>query len=351
NNIFQNARLKLTFWYFIILMTVSIIFSIVVFISLNAELERSARREQQKIVADELKIELPKPLPDPNKLPRELVNPPLNSEIQLTLVNSRNLLLFQLLVANCLVLGLSASAGYFLSGKTLKPIEEMIEEQKQFISDASHEFRTPLATLKTALEVTLRMGPIPYDQIRRLLESNLEDVNHLEDLTNKLLVIEQYSRGIEKNNFHIVHIDLLIKDIVKRLTPKAKIKQIKMSLNTIPLSVNGDNQGLQDMITNCIENAIKYNVQKGKIEIQLSSQNKYAVIQIKDTGIGISDKDIPHIFERFYRADNSRSKKDASGYGLGLHIVSHMVKQHNGIITVSSTINKGSRFIIQLPQI
>lgn len=349
NNIFQSARLKLTLWYLVILMIVSFIFSIVVFTSLNAELNRNARREQQKIVAEKLKIVLPKPLPDPNKLPRELVNPPLNTEIHQSLDSARNTLILQLFFANIIILGLSATASYFLAGKTLKPVEEMVEEQKQFISDASHEFRTPLATLKTALEVTLKMGPVPYDRIKSLLESNLEDVNNLEALTNGLLVIEKYSRGVDKNHYVAVQMDSLIKDCVRRISPKAGLNQIKVSLKTVPVNIMGDKQGLQEMINNFLDNAIKYNKSKGEVEVKLSVQNRNAVLQIKDTGIGMSDSDIPHIFERFYRADNSRSRNGAGGYGLGLHIASHIVKQHNGTITVDSALNKGSTFIVRIP--
>jgi len=349
NNIFQSARLKLTLWYLVILMVVSFIFSFVVYSSLNAELDRNARREQQKVVAEQLKIALPKPLPDPEKLPKELVDPPLNNEIKQNLINSRNSLILQLLFANIIVLGLSASAGYFLAGKTLKPVEEMVEEQKQFISDASHEFRTPLATLKTALEVTLKMGPVPYDRIKSLLESNLEDVNNLEALTNGLLVIEKYSRGMDKNHYVAVQMDSLMKDCVRRITPKAELNKIKISLKANPVKIMGDKQELQEMINNFLDNAIKYNKPKGKVEVKLSNQNRNAVLQIKDTGIGMSGSDIPHIFERFYRADNSRSRNGTGGYGLGLHIASHIVKQHNGTITVDSALNKGSTFIIQVP--
>lgn len=346
NNQFKKTRLQLTAQYLVILMIVSSIFSVVVYTSLNAELLRSARREQQKVVAEKLRVDLPKPLPDPKDLPKELVDPPLNAEIKQSYDNSRNLLLLQLFVANLLVLGLSSMASYFLAGKTLKPIEEMIDDQKKFISNASHELRTPLTTLKTAIEVTLKMGPVSYDRIKQILESNLEDVNSLETLTNNLLAIEKYHRGLEKQSFTKLDLDELVLDCVNKIKPKAEINKIKIITKVSPIQLSGDRQSLIEMINNLLDNAIKYNRSNGKIFVKLYAKDNNKCLEIKDTGIGIAKSDIPHVFERFFRADNSRSKSGAGGYGLGLSIVSEVVKHHQGKILVDSDIGKGTTFIV-----
>lgn len=346
NNQFKKTRLQLTLWYLIILMIVSTIFSVIAYTSLNAELLRSARREQQKTIAEKLKINLPKPLPDPKDLPRELVNPPLNNEIKQSYINSRNLLLLQLFLANLFILGLSSVSSYFLAGKTLKPIEEMIEDQKKFISNASHELRTPLTTLKTAIEVTLKMGPIPYDRIKEILKSNLEDVNNLESLTNNLLIIERFQRGQELKKFSKICLDELLKDCIERIKPKVEINKQKIISKICSVSMLGDKQSLIEMINNLLDNAIKYNLSNGKIFVDLYTKNKYKYLEIRDTGVGIEETDLPHIFERFYRADNSRSKTEINGYGLGLSIVYQVVKQHQGKISVNSTVGKGTTFTI-----
>ncbi len=349
NNQFQQARIKLTLWYVMILMIVSFIFSGVVYSSLNAELLRSARREQQKIVADQLKIVLPKPLPDPKDLQPELVDPPFNAQIQQEYLASRNQLLLYLFLANILVLGLSAFASYILAGKTLLPIEQMIDDQKKFVANASHELRTPLTTLKTAIEVTLKMGPIPYKQMKQILISNLDDVNSLETLTNNLLTIEKYSRTIDKQSFSDIRIDELVQGCVKRMTPKAEVHHITVSCKTTPITIHGNVDGLREMINNFLDNAIKYNKDNGSIEIKLLSQNGAACLLIKDTGIGIETSAIAHIFERFYRGDNSRSKTGIGGYGLGLSIAQQIIAQHQGKITVESVLGKGTTFTILLP--
>ena len=349
NNQFKNTKLRLTLWYLAILMIVSIVFSIVVFISLNAELLRNARREQQKIVADQLKIVLPKPLPDPDKLRKELVDPPLSFDIKQNYNNLRNQLFLYLFLANGIVLGLSTSASYILAGKTLKPIEQMINDQKKFIANASHELRTPLTTLKTAIEVTLKMGPVPYNKVKSILESNLEDVNSLEKLTNNLLIIEKYSKSTERKAFDNVQMDKLVAECVSVMKPKAQVNKIKISLNTTPLIIKGDRLALEEMINNLLDNALKYNKVKGKIDISLFARNNNLYLKVEDSGIGIGKIDIKHIFERFYRSDNSRSKSNIAGYGLGLSIVSEIVKQHKGIISVNSIEDKGTTFIVQIP--
>jgi len=330
-------------------MIVAIIFSIVAYASLNSELLRGARREQQKIVADRLKIELPKPLPDPKDLRKELVDPPLDKNIKDDYLNSRNQLILYLFLANAFVLGISTSASYILAGKTLRPIERMLEDQKIFVASASHELRTPLANLKTAIEVTLKMGPLPYERIRDILESNLEDVNTLEKLTNGLLIVEKFDKGIDTNSVHEVRLDKTIEDSISRLRALAKKKRLVIRKNLKAVSIIGDEEALKEMVDNLLENAIKYNKNRGRIEVDLTaSQNKLSLI-VRDTGIGIARSDYSKIFERFYRADNSRSKTVTKGYGLGLSIVGEIVKQHKGEITVDSTINKGSSFTVILP--
>ena len=348
-NHFTRARIQLTAWYLIILMIVASIFSVVAYTSLNSELLRGARREQQKIVADRLKIELPKPLPDPKDLQKELVDPSLDKNIRDDYINSRNQLLLYLFLANAFVLGISATASYFLAGKTLRPIEKMLDDQKIFVASASHELRTPLANLKTAIEVTLKMGSLPYKKIKDLLESNLEDVNTLEKLTNGLLIVEKYDNGLDINSLQEVRLDKVIEDSISRLKILAKNKNVVISHKLKPLSTMGSEEALKEMVDNLLENSIKYNKVKGKVEIGLSARQNNLLLVIKDTGIGIAKNDLPKIFERFYRADNSRSKTVTKGYGLGLSIVSEIVKQHRGEIFVDSTINNGSTFTVTLP--
>lgn len=337
NNQFKKARIRLTFWYLLILMAVSLIFSTVVFISLDAELIRNARREQQKTVAEQLQIKLPVPLPDPKDLRPELINPPLNKEIKQSYEFSRNMTMLYLLIANLIVLGLSATASYLLAGITLKPIEIALENQKNFISNASHELRTPLTILKTAIEVTLKMGPITYPQMKNILESNLEDVNNLETLTNDLLILER-----SKVNLTTVRIDQIILDCIDKLKPLTTKNKVSIHTHLSSISIKADESGVNEVVTNLLDNAIKYNKPGGKIYVSVAKKGLNCVLEVKDTGIGIEEKHLPYIFDRFYRVG-------LKGFGLGLSIVSKIVTQHKGKIFVESKVGKGTKFTVIFP--
>ena len=318
--------------------------------SLNAELLRSARREQQKILAEQMNIVLPKPLPDPQQLPKEFENPVFNSEIKQAYLVARNKLILELFVANILVMLISATASYFLAGKTLKPIEIMLEEQKKFIADASHELRTPVTALKTAIEVTLKMGPISHEKMSEILNSNLEDVNNLESLSNSLLSFEKYSGGIDSKSLSEIQLDKLIRETVERLKPLADKSLVKIKVDVVPLKVLGEYRSLSELISILIDNAIKYNKPNGNVAISITEDTNSTHIIVKDEGIGIAESNIPHIFERFYRVDGSRSKNITSGHGLGLAIAYNIIKNHGGKIDVKSELGKGTTFKVTFPK-
>ncbi|MEI6690988.1 MAG: HAMP domain-containing sensor histidine kinase [bacterium] len=348
NNEFKKTRWQLTKWYLVILMVLAFIFSIVVFVSLNAELLRSARREQQKIISTQLNYVMPKPLPDPQDLPKELINPPLGIEIKQSYISARNTLILQIVLINTMLLALGTYAAYILSGKTLSPIEQMLIEQRQFISNASHELRTPIATIKTAIEVTLKMGQIPYAQIKKILMSNLEDINNMELLINNLLSFEKYSEHRDYSNQTSIVINTLLSDCVQKIKT-ASNRNIKFQDNHKKISVLGDHTSLVEMINIFLDNAIKYSSPNGKISVNLICKEGQAEIKISDNGMGISDQDLPHIFDRFYRANHSRSKDSIPGYGLGLSIAREIVNNHNGKVIVSSKLSNGTTFTIFLP--
>lgn len=344
NIVFKKARLKLTLWYLVILMIVSTIFSVVVYTSLNAELLRNARREEQKIIAEKLDFTLPVPLPDPNNLPKALVNPPLSGEIEKAYLNSRNNLIIEILIANLIVLGISVSAGYLLAGKTLTPIEEVLNNQKKFISNASHELRTPLTALKTSIEVTLKMGPVPYPKIKALLESNLEDVVGLEKLSNSLLRIEKLGDGFDNKKLVVIKFDDVVKHVIERFKPIATQNKIRISSEIHNVNILGDVESLDELTSVLLDNAIKFNKLNGKVKISLYKNGKTAFLKVADTGIGIQKSELPHIFERFYRGETN-----VDGNGLGLSIASEIVKKYNGQIAINSVPEKGASLIVSLP--
>ena len=255
----------------------------------------------------------------------------------------------QLLIINGVILFMAGTAGYFLAGKTLQPIEMMVNDQKRFVADASHELRTPLTSLKTEIEVALRDKNLKTKEAKNLLNSNLEEVNKMKYFSDSLLELSRYGSG--GHDFGMENVDLtdIVKQAIKKNLSQAKLKNLKIKKNLQKIIVNGNQHGLVELVSILVNNAIKYSPQKTDVEVTLKKINKHAVIEVADKGIGIDKKDIPHIFDRFYRADSSRGKRDVDGFGLGLSIAKSIVDLHKGAIKVRSKVGIGSIFKVILP--
>lgn len=311
---FKVARLKLTAWYLLIIMGVSVFFSLGMYRIMTAELHRAERMQR-------LRFEENFPLPP---LPVEEIK----DRIKLSL-----------LLTNLIILGGSAALAWLLSGKTLQPIKEMVDEQNRFISDASHELKTPLTALKAEIEVNLRNKKMNLSQTQKLLQSNLEEVNKLQKLSENLLELSQnQSLSHEKADLKTIS-----GEAVRKIKFLAVGKQIKI-INKINGDVKGDKEALTELLVILLENAVKYSPAKTKINLSSIKTNNNLTVEVKDQGGGISEKDLPHIFDRFYRTDKSRTKIQTNGYGLGLAIAKKIMDQHHGTIKAASQINKGTTF-------
>jgi signal transduction histidine kinase len=248
-----------------------------------------------------------------------------------------------------LILGGSAFAGYMLAGRTLNPIADMVDEQNRFITDASHELRTPLTSLKAEIEVNLRDPNLSLDQTKSILKSNLEEVNSLQVLSDGLIRLTQYQQGQNELSFTTVQLSIVIKEAIRKVTNAAKTKHITITNDIRSVNLEGNQTSLTELFVIFLDNAIKYSPKQKTIHLTGKKNNGHIIIEITDQGIGIDEKDIPHLFDRFYRADKSRTKNAAPGYGLGLAIAKQIVDQHNGTIRVTSQLKKGTTFTIELP--
>ena len=330
---FQKARIRLTAWYLVIILLISIFFSGLIYYGVSRELDRGFRRYEQRF---RFRNEQPFPAP---RLPFSI------DELE----SAKKQVLIHLISTNIIIALLSALASYFLAGKTLKPIEEMVNEQNRFITDASHELRTPLTSLKTSIEVNLRDKNLTLDASKKVLQSNLEEINSMQSLSDNLLSLAQYQKSNGNLIFEIVPIKEIIDEAVKKVLPLAKKKQITIAENVNDYSILGDKKSLVDLFVILLDNAIKYSPKKKSIEIKVFKGDRVIIITVKDFGMGIEEKDLLHIFDRFYRADSSRSKSSVSGFGLGLSIAKKIVEVHKGTITAESTPGKQTTFTIKLP--
>lgn len=313
---FKRARLQLTLWYVLIIMFVSLFFSVAIYSLVSIEIDRFASRGPMR--RSEIQIDV------------DLIN------------ESKQHLLISLLYQNLIILFISGSLSYFLAGKTLKPIVKIIEEQKIFISDASHELRTPLTALKSTFEVALRDPKLDLQEAKNNLKIGINEVDKLTNLTNSMLRLSylENGNGLEHKQLKVQEI---LEKVIARLQSKAINKNIKIVNKIKNISIVGDPSSIDELFEIIIDNAIKYS-NDSPIKIY-SIKNK---IIIKDKGLGIADKDLPHIFDRFYRANNARTKSGEGGYGLGLPIAKKIADKHGIKISIDSKLNIGTTVTLSL---
>jgi signal transduction histidine kinase len=313
---FQKARIKLTAWYLLIIMLVSMSFSVAIYRVLTSELDRFERIER-------IRIEHRFPAIDEIK----------------------HRLILRLININVFIFVGSALAGYFLAGRTFKPISDMVDEQNRFITDASHELRTPLTSLKSEIEVNLRDRKLSLVQAKALLKSNLEEVNNLQTLSDNLIKLT----GNNAIDMKRIQFTGIIKEAIRRVSAAAKAKRITIT-NDIPnLTLTGNVVLLTELFIILLDNAVKYSARGKNIRTTGGKSDGRVNILVTDQGYGIRKEDVPHLFDRFWRADKSRTKTAAPGYGLGLAIAKQIVERHHGSISVESEIDKGSVFAVTLP--
>lgn len=254
-----------------------------------------------------------------------------------------NQMILSLVYINLVVLFAGGLGAYFLARRTLRPIEEAHEAQSRFTSDASHELRTPLAAMKAELEVNLRDPKLEIGEARELLESNLEEVNKLIQLSETLL---HFSR-LDHDKLELSTIDLsaLLADILKRYPSETKRFDITARKKA---KTRANETAINELIGILIDNALKYSPAGTKIPIRIFSQRGHIGFEIKNTGDKIPEDKLPKLFDRFYRADTSRTNSSENGYGLGLSIAKKIIDVHHGELTVSST-EEATTFTFYLP--
>jgi signal transduction histidine kinase len=333
---FKSASLRLTVWYLTILMTVSIIFSLALFVTSSREVDRNLRR-------------VPFPVYD-------FVQPYTSGQGFADYRDQRikaiqGSLVIDLLIFNLVVLLTGGAVSYALARRTLQPIEDALEAQSRFTADASHELRTPLAALRSEIEVALRGKKLSEKEARELLASNLEEVQKLEALAGGLLLLAQVGDQ-PSTTTRAVPVEAILAEAVKRLKREASAHKIEVTI-TAPkdLKVRGDEASLTELMIILLDNAIKYGKSATTVQLRAKSQGGRVIIEVQDEGAGIATKDLPHIFDRFYRVDSSRSKNTASGYGLGLAIARQITDRHDGQLTVHSKLGGGTTFTVSLPQV
>ncbi len=230
----------------------------------------------------------------------------------------------------------------------LERIQSLITEMKEVTDNIAHDIKGPITRIRLLSEVTLTTGK-SVDEYQTLTACTMEECDRLLGVINTMLEISETKAGVSTLSLIEVDISQLIEEGCDLFHPLAEDKGLYFEVNTPThcLLLSGDKSKLQRVLSNLLDNAIKYTPRGGKITVSAEEVDKKVVISVQDTGIGISSEEIPRIFDRFFRADKSRS---VPGAGLGLSLVQAIVRRHGGEIVVSSSPSCGSTFTIALPQ-
>lgn len=231
----------------------------------------------------------------------------------------------------------------------IQRIENSFKQIQQFTSDASHELRTPLAILMGELEIGLHTSKSKQD-FQEVILSALDEVIRLSKVVSSLLELSKAESGKLLLQFENTNISDLLLDLLEDAEILSEAKKINLH-HSVERSVYAevDSSKIHQALLNIIENSIKYTQEEGAVSIVLDSDSQFVIIEVKDNGIGMTEEELPFIFDRFYRADVSRSTA-IQGTGIGLAIVKWILEGHDAITTVKSKPNEGTTFLIKLPK-
>ena len=228
---------------------------------------------------------------------------------------------------------------------TLGRLEQLFTSQQRFLADVSHELRTPLTVIKGNADLMRRMKQVDEES----LDSIEDEADRMTRLVGDLLLETQAESGKLPLHFAPVEMDTLLLEVFKEMRILAR-ERVQIKLPEIDqILINGDRDRLKQVLINLIANAIKYTPQGGEVFLSLGKVGDNARLIVRDTGLGIPAEDLPHIFERFYRAEKSRTRSKIGGFGLGLSIAYWIINHHGGRIEVDSAEGKGTTFCIYLP--
>jgi two-component system sensor histidine kinase CiaH len=331
-DIFLKTRLKFTILFMIIMMSIVIFFSVSIFEIVSKDIKmRPLLRPNIHVGEKRLNFESIKQVPDH---PLKETYREIKDEVLENIKNS-------LILIDIILFILVSYIGFILSGFVLKPIKDTYERQKRFIQDISHDLKTPISIMHSELEVEILKG-----SDNKVYKSLLEEVKHLNSLVQDVFLLSKLDLDKESNK-EVLDISNICEDQLQKFEVLFKEKGIKLiKSNFRSYFIYGNTNLIERAISNILSNSLKY-TKEGSVSISLYTKDSFVFLDISDTGIGIEKEKQKYIFNRFYKVDESRKNLNSSG--LGLSIVSEIVKNHNGNIKIYSEINKGTKVSMSLP--
>ena len=234
-----------------------------------------------------------------------------------------------------------------LSGRALVPIRNALSRQRNFVNDAAHELRTPLAILRGTLE--LAEGEEDAQVIQESLQDGLHEVDYLSSLVGNLSTLARMESGTMEMDVQTVDLREITQSVTQAFLPMYEASHVTLTVEQLDQAVlRGDPVRLRQLLLILLENAMKYNVENGQVRVSLKPARQGWLLTIEDTGLGISEEDLPHIFDRFFRSIKTASYQEGSG--LGLAIAAWIIDRHKGRVTVHSKVGLGTTFTVWFPQ-
>nr|WP_275891383.1 HAMP domain-containing sensor histidine kinase [Ruminococcus sp. OA3] len=233
--------------------------------------------------------------------------------------------------------------------KMLSRVKTLDESRQEFVSNVSHELKTPLASVKVLADSLVGQENVPIEMYQEFMQDITEEIDRENKIITDLLSLVKLDKKAADLNIESININELLELILKRLKPIAAKQNIELILDSFrPVNAEVDEVKLTLALSNLVENAIKYNVDGGWVRVSLNADHKYFYVTVADSGVGIPEDNLDHIFERFYRVDKSHSR-EIGGTGLGLAITRSAVLMHHGAVKVYSKENEGTTFSVRIP--
>lgn len=231
----------------------------------------------------------------------------------------------------------------------LKRMKVLDDSRQEFVANVSHELKTPMASMKVLADSLLTQGDVPAELYKEFMEDIVSEIDRENQIITDLLALVKMDKKAQELNVTSVSINDLTELILKRLRPIARKRDVEVVFESMrPVTAEVDEVKMTLIMTNLVENAIKYNKEHGWVKVELDADHQYFTFTVSDSGLGIPEDSLAHIYERFYRVDKSHSR-DIGGTGLGLAITRSAVLMHRGAITVTSVEGEGSSFTVKIP--
>jgi OmpR-family two-component system manganese-sensing sensor histidine kinase len=329
-DLFTKARLKITFLYFLLGIVILAIAGYLIYADFTAIIRNMLETLQALAMSG-------KPLNE--TMAANVIAQTLDTQIQQ----------MDIIIGVWIIIAMVLSA-YLLAGLTLRPVRRAMERQKRFMANISHELRTPLSVMRTSTEATLLGGEaITRAELIAAKESDIEEIDRMAKILDFLFSFSNIENRLHRLIFSPIDLAEIARKSVALVDPRAKEKQVSLTVSTEPAIVMGDATALEEVVINLIKNAISYTPSGGAVRVIVASRYGTARISVEDTGIGIPTKDIGNIFDAFYRGENTLEHKQEGSSGLGLAIVKEIAIFHNAKIFVESSLGKGTRFTLRFP--